>query len=88
LLARVHEAVAAGDDQRDSPPAMGDDGGQLVLQRAELERVVPIARAGMVGLGGDQVAAGDQFVALDGGVVVDGPLIILEDLGGVLDAND
>jgi hypothetical protein len=41
----------------------------------------------MVRLGGDQVAAGDQFVALDGGVVVDGPLIILENLGVVLDTN-
>ena len=73
MLARVHEAVAAGDDQRDSPPAMGDDGGQLVLQRAELERIVPVAGAGMVRLGGDQVAARDQLLAFDGGVVAKWP---------------
>jgi hypothetical protein len=32
-----HEAVAAGDDESDAPPAIGDDGGQFVLQAAELE---------------------------------------------------
>jgi hypothetical protein len=71
----------------DTSPAMGDDGRQLVLKRTKLERIVPMAGAGMIGLGGDQVAAGDQFVALDGGVVVDGPLVVLEHLGGVLDTN-
>ena len=71
----------------DPPPAMADDGRQLVLQRAELKRIIPIASAGMVWLGGDQVAASDQLVAFDGGVVMDGPLIILEGLGVVLDAN-
>ena len=72
----------------DASPAIGDDGGQLVLQGAELERVIPIAGAGMVRLGGDQVAAGNQFVALDGGVVVNGPLIIFENFGVVLDTNN
>ena len=45
--------------------------------------IVPLPGAGMVRLGGDQVAAGDQLVAFDAGVVVDGPLIIFENLGGV-----
>jgi hypothetical protein len=71
----------------DPPPAMGDDGGQLVFQGAELECIIPLAGAGMVRLGGDQVAARDQLVAADGGIVVDGPLIIFENLGGVLDTN-
>jgi hypothetical protein len=35
----VHEAVAAGDNEGDPPPAIGDDGRQLVLERAELQRV-------------------------------------------------
>ena len=54
----------------------------------ELERIIPVAGAGMVRLRGDQVAAGDQLAAQDRGVVVDGPLIILENFGGVLDTND
>jgi hypothetical protein len=58
-----------------------------VLQRSELQLIIPLAGAGMIGLGGDQVAAGDQFVALDAGVIVDGPLAIFENLGGVLDTN-
>jgi len=49
---------------------------------------MPIAAAGIVRLGGYQVAAGDQFVALDGSVVMDGPLIISKNLGEVLDTND
>jgi len=40
----------------------------------ELKLVVPLTGAGMVRLGGDQVAARDQFVALDGSVVVDAHL--------------
>jgi len=52
----------------DPPPAMGDDGRQLVLEGAELKRVIPLPCAGVIGLGGDQVAAGDQFVALDASV--------------------
>jgi hypothetical protein len=66
---------------------MGDDGRQLVLQGAELERIIPSPGAGMVRLGGYHVAAGDQFVTLDGGVVVDRPAILAEGLGGVLDTN-
>jgi len=62
---------------------MGDDGRQLVLQGAELERVIPSPGAGMVRLGGDQVAAGEQLVPLDGGVVVDSPLVFFEALGEV-----
>jgi hypothetical protein len=58
-----------------------------VLQRTELQLVIPLAGAGVVGLGGDQVAAGDQLVALDGRVVVDGPLVFFENLGGVVDTN-
>ena len=45
-------------------------------------------RRELIRLGGDQIATGDQFVAVDGGVVVDCPLIILENLGVVLDTND
>ncbi len=45
---------------------MADDGGQLVLQGAELEGIIPLPGAGMVRLGGDQVATGDQLVTLDG----------------------
>ena len=71
----------------DASPAGADDGGQLALERAELECIVPMASAGMIRLGGDQVAAGDQFVALDGSVVVDGPPILAEGLGVVLDTN-
>jgi len=71
----------------DAPPAVGDDGRQLVLQGAELECIVPIAGAGMVRLGGDQVAAGDQLVSFDAGVVVDRPLIIFENFGGAVDTN-
>ena len=57
----------------DPPPAVADDGRQLVFQGAELECIVPIAGPGMVRLGGDQVAAGGQFVTLDGGVVAKWP---------------
>ena len=72
----------------DPPPAIGDDGRQLVLEEAELEGIIPIAGPGMVRLGGDEIPSGDQFVAFDAGVVVDGPLIIFENLGGVVDTND
>jgi hypothetical protein len=41
----------------DAPPAMGDDGRQLVLETTELERVIPLAGARVVRLGGDQVTA-------------------------------
>jgi hypothetical protein len=71
----------------DASPAIGDDGGQFVLERAELERIISLSGAGMVRFGGNQVAAGDQLVALDGDVVVDGPLVVLEGLGVVLDTN-
>ena len=57
----------------DAPLAMGDDGGQLVSEGAKPKLVVPTPGAGMVRLGGDQVAASDQFVALDGGVVAKWP---------------
>ena len=46
--------------------------------KAQLELIVPIAGAGMVRLGGDQVAASDQLVALDGGTIVDGHLSSLK----------
>jgi hypothetical protein len=72
-LARVHEAVATGDDEGDPPPAMADDGGQLVFERPELQLVIPLAGAGVVRLGGDQVAASCQLLALDGGVVAKWP---------------
>jgi hypothetical protein len=62
---------------------MADDGGQLVLKRAELEGIIPMAGPGVVRLGGDQVATTDQFVAFDGGVVVDRPPILAEGLGEV-----
>jgi hypothetical protein len=71
----------------DPLPAMGDDMGQIVLERAELERIIPVAGPGVVWLVGDQVAPRDQFVAFDGGVVMDDPLIIFENLSGVLDTN-
>jgi hypothetical protein len=61
----------------DPPPAVADDGGQLVLQEAKLECIIPIAGAGVVRLGGDQVAACHQFVALDGGVVAKWPTYLL-----------
>ncbi len=79
--------VASGDDEDNAPLAIGDDRGQLVVEGAELERIIPIAGAGVVWLGGDQVAACHQFVALDGGIVVDGPFIFFEGLGVVLDTN-
>jgi hypothetical protein len=83
----LREAIAAGDDEGDPPPAMADDGGQLVLQRANLKLIIPLSGAGMVRLGGDQVTPGDRLVAFDGGVVVDRPVVITEGLGGVLDTN-
>jgi hypothetical protein len=55
-LDRLHEAVAAGDDESNPSPAMGDDGRQLVLQGAELQLVIPLARAGAVRLGKEKVA--------------------------------
>ena len=73
-LQGVHKAVVGGDNEGEAPPAVGDDGGQLVVEGAELKLVVPLTGAGMVRLGGDQVAARDQFVALDGSVVVDAHL--------------
>jgi hypothetical protein len=63
----------AGDDEGDSSPAGADDGRDFVLQGAELQLIIPLARAGVVRLGGDQVAAGDQLVALDEGVVAKWP---------------
>jgi hypothetical protein len=59
-----------------------------MFEGAELVGIIPLPGAGMIRLGGDQVAAGDQLVALDAGVVVDGPLIIFENLGGVVDTNN
>ena len=47
----------------------------------ELKLVVPLTGAGMVRLGGDQVAACHQFVAFDGGIIVDRPLITFENFG-------
>jgi len=47
----------------------------------ELKLVVPTPGAGMVRLGGDQVAAGHQLVALDGGVVAKWPAVLAEGLG-------
>ena len=41
-----------------------------MLQAAELELVIPLTRAGVVRLGGDQVTPGDQLAALEGGVVM------------------
>ena len=69
----------------DPPPAVGDDGRQLVLQGTELQLIIPLPRAWVIRLGGNQVAACHQLVALDGGVVVDGPPILAEGLGVVLD---
>ncbi len=37
-----------------------------MFEGAKLECIIPIAGAGVIRLGGDQIAAGDQFVALDG----------------------
>jgi len=49
-----------------------------VLLGAGLKRIVPVAGAGMIRLGGDQVAASDQFVALDGSEVVESPAVLAE----------
>jgi hypothetical protein len=49
----------------DPPPAMADDGGQLVLQGAKLECIIPSPGAGVIRLGGNQVTARDQLVAFD-----------------------
>ena len=87
MLACLYEAVAAGDDEGDPPPAGAGDRRQLVLQGTKLQLIVPIAGAEVVRLRLNQVTARDQFVAFDGGLIVDGPLIILEDLGGVVDTN-
>jgi hypothetical protein len=81
----IGKAVAAGDDEGDPPPASADDGGQLVLQGAKLQLIIPLAGVGMVRLGGDQVTAGDQFVAFDASVVVNHPPIFAEGLGEVQD---
>ncbi len=73
MLARVHKAVAAGDDEGDPSPAGANDGGQLVLQGAELECIIPLSSPGVIRPGGDQVTARDQLVAFDGGVVAKWP---------------
>jgi hypothetical protein len=41
-LVRVREAITTGDDEGDPPPAMADDGRQFVLQRTNLQLVVPL----------------------------------------------
>jgi hypothetical protein len=64
-----HPARTRRRDEGDPSPASADDGGQLVLERAELECIVPLPGAGMVWLGGDQVAACHQFVAFDADVL-------------------
>jgi hypothetical protein len=87
LLACLHKAVAAGDDEGDAPPALGDDRRQLVPKGAELQLVVPLSGARMVRLGGEKVPPRDQLVTFDRGVVVNGPLIIFENLGGVVNTN-
>ena len=57
----------------DALPEIGGDGRQFMVEGAELEGIIPLPGAGMVRLGGDQIAASDQFVALDGGVVAKWP---------------
>jgi hypothetical protein len=83
-----HETVAAGDDEGDPPPAEAGDGRQLVLQGAELQLIIPLARPRVIRLGGDQVAAGDQLVALDRRIMVDRPAVFAEIFGVVLDTNN
>ena len=58
-----------------------------MLQRAELQLVIPLPGAGVIRLGGEKVAPRDQLVAFDGGIVVDRPAIFAEAFGGVLDTN-
>lgn len=86
-LGRLHKAVTAGDDEGDAPPAGADDGRELVLQGAKLELIVPPPGAGMVRLGGDEVAPRDQLVALDGGVVVDRPAVLTEIARAIVDTE-
>jgi hypothetical protein len=43
----------------DAPPAVAEDGGQLVFVGAELECIIPSPGAGVVWLGGNQVTPGD-----------------------------
>jgi hypothetical protein len=81
---RLHKAVACGDDESNAPPASADDGRELMLERAKLELVVPLPGAGMVRLGGDEVAPRDKLVAPDGSVVVDRPAVVAEALGAIV----
>jgi hypothetical protein len=55
-----------------------------MLERAKLELVVPLPGAGMVRLGGDEVAPRDKLVAPDGSVVVDRPAVVAEALGAIV----
>ena len=88
MLACLHKAVAAGDDEGDAPPVIGDDRGQLVFQGAELQLVIPLAGAGVIRLGGKQVALRDQLVAFDRGIVMDRPTVVAEAFGGAtVDTN-
>jgi hypothetical protein len=58
-----------------------------MLQGAELQLVIPLPGAGMVRLGGDEVAPRDQRVALDGGIVVDRPTVLTEFTGVIVDTS-
>jgi hypothetical protein len=43
--------------------------------------------AGMVRLGGEEVAPCDQFVALDGSIVVDRPAVVAKVFGALVDTK-
>jgi hypothetical protein len=52
-----------------------------------LQLVVPLPGAGMVRLGGDEVAPGNQLVAPNGGIIVDRPAVVAEIARAVVDTN-
>jgi len=57
----LDKAVAGDANESNSPPAMGDDGGQLMAKGPDFQLAIPLPSPGMVRLGEDEVAAGDEF---------------------------
>jgi hypothetical protein len=63
LFFLTYDLETLGLDERDAPPAQAVYRELQFDQRSQLELVVHLVGAGMVGLGGEQVPEADQFVA-------------------------
>ena len=82
-LLRGYEAVPRRLNERDPPPAQAGDGPFPADQRAQLELIVEVVGAGVVGLLGQKVPAAGQFVPPDRGVPVDSPALFAEGTGKI-----